>query len=86
MTKRTIEIYSAGCPACDQAVALVHEIACPSCGVEVHDMRDAQVADRAKALGIASVPAVVIDGEVAHCCAGRGIDIEALRSAGLGQQ
>jgi hypothetical protein len=37
--KRKVEICSAGCPACDEAVALVRSIACPSCDVEVLDMR-----------------------------------------------
>ena len=34
---RTIEIFSAGCPACEAAVAQIREIACPSCKVTVLD-------------------------------------------------
>ena len=49
------------------------------------DMHDAAVAKRARGLGIRSVPSVVIDGELAGCCAGRGPDEATLRSAGLGQ-
>ena len=60
--KRQIEIFSAGCPACDDAVALVNSIACDSCEVTVLDMHDAEVAERASSLGVARVPAVVIDG------------------------
>ena len=37
-----------------------------------------------KALGVRSVPAVAIDGKLADCCTHRGIDMEALRAAGLG--
>ncbi len=37
--KRTIEVFSAGCPACDEAVKLVQSLACPSCDVQVLDMR-----------------------------------------------
>jgi predicted thioredoxin/glutaredoxin len=48
-------------------------------------MMDTQVARRAKELGISSVPAVVIDGKLAACCAGRGVDIGVLKNAGLGQ-
>ena len=69
--KRTIEVFSAGCPACQETVELVHRVACPSCEVSVLDMNDTQVAERAKELGIRSVPAVVIDGQLADCCAGR---------------
>jgi glutaredoxin len=37
-----------------------------------------------KELGIRSVPAVVIDGKLADCCSGGGVDEQALRAAGLG--
>lgn len=82
--KRQIEVFTAGCRACDETVALVRQIACPSCDVTVRDMHDPAVADQATALGIRSVPAVVIDGVLAGCCAGRGPDEASLRSAGLG--
>ena len=47
-------------------------------------MNDPPVSNRAKSLGIKSVPAVVIDGKLADCCEGRGPDIEILKAAGLG--
>jgi glutaredoxin 3 len=83
--KRKIEIFSAGCPACEETVQLVNRIACPSCELTVLDMKKPAVADRAKTLGIRSVPAVVIDGKLADCCAGRGPDEAALRLEGIGQ-
>lgn len=82
---RKIEVFSAGCPACEETVELVNRVACPSCEVSVLDMNQADVAKRAKGLGIRSVPAVVIDGKLADCCAERGPDEAALRAAGLGQ-
>ena len=85
MSQRKIEVFSAGCPACDETVVLVNRITCPSCEVTVLDMNDTSIAERAKNLGIQSVPAVVIDGKLAGCCAGRGPDEAALRAAGLGQ-
>lgn len=84
-TTRTIEVFSAGCPTCEETVALVQRAACPSCDVTVLDMRDPAVASRAKGLGVRSVPAVVIDGKLADCCVGRGPDEATLRAAGLGQ-
>ena len=84
-TKRTIEIFSAGCPACDDAITMVKDIACPSCDVSVLDMNDPNVASRAKGMGVKSVPAVVIDGKLADCRSGRGPDEATLRAAGLGQ-
>lgn len=83
--KRTIEVFSAGCPACEDTIALVNRVACPSCEVSVLDMHNPEVASRAKRLGIRSVPAVVINGQLAECCAGRGSNEATLRAAGLGQ-
>jgi len=82
---RKIEIFSAGCPACDDTVNLVKEAACSSCEVTVLDMHKPDVAERAKTLGVSSVPAVAIDGKLAGCCAGRGPDEATLRAAGLGR-
>ena len=84
-TKRKVEIFSAGCPACKDTIELVNRMACPACEVSVLDMNEPQVAERARALGIRSVPAVVIDGKLAECCSGRGPDEAGLRPAGVGQ-
>ena len=83
--KRTIEVFSAGCPACADVIELVNKVACPSCEITVLDMNDARVAARAKSLGVRSVPAVAIDGALASCCTGRGPDEALLRAAGLGR-
>ncbi|MBI1740383.1 MAG: thioredoxin family protein [Acidobacteriales bacterium] len=85
MAKRKVEVFSAGCGACDEAVQLVRSIACPSCDVSVLNMKDPKIAERAKVLGIRSVPAIAVDGKLAACCSGRGADETALRSAGIGQ-
>jgi hypothetical protein len=82
---RKVEIFSAGCGVCDEIVAAVRAAACPSCKVEVLDMREPRVARRAKALGVRSLPAVAVDGKLADCCAGRGPDLDRLRDAGLGR-
>jgi glutaredoxin 3 len=85
MGKRKIEVFSAGCPCCTETLEMVKRMACPSCEVEVLDMHKPEVVDRAKALGIKSVPAVAVDGKLAGCCAGRGPDEASLRAAGIGQ-
>lgn len=82
--KRRIEVFSAGCPACEETIALVNRVACPSCEIIVLDMKDPAVASRAKSLGIHSVPAVVIDGKLVDCCASRGPEEATLRAGGLG--
>jgi glutaredoxin 3 len=77
--RRKLEIFSADCPICREAVEEVKGMSCTSCEITVHDTRDPAVAERAKALGIRSVPAVVIDGKPAGCCDGRGIDLDQIR-------
>ena len=82
---RKVEVFSAGCAICEETIALVKRIACPSCDVEVLDMHDEAVAARARELGVNSVPAVAIEGRLAGCCVGSGPDEASLRAAGLGQ-
>lgn len=82
--KRKIEVFSAGCPACQAAIDLVNRLACGSCEVAILDMNDINVAKRAKTLGVRSVPAVAINGQLASCCSGAGVAELALRAAGLG--
>jgi len=82
---RKIEIFSAGCSVCDDVVRQIQEAACTSCDIQVLDMKTTDIRNRAADLGIKSIPAVVIDGKLADCCANRSFDLKALRSAGLGQ-
>jgi len=82
--KRTIEVFSAGCPICRNAVEQIKDIACPSCEITVLDMNDPAVGKRAKQLGIMSVPAVAVNGKLAACCSLRGINLEVLTRAGVG--
>lgn len=60
--KKKIEVFSAGCPLCEEAIRLISESADSSCEVKVLDMHRPQVAERAKTYGIKSVPAAVING------------------------
>ena len=82
-TTRKIEIFSAGCPVCQETIRLVQNMACADCDVAVLDMNDPAIASRAKGLGVRSVPAVAIDGKLADCCAGRGPDAATLKAAGI---
>lgn len=83
--KHKIEVFSAGCSVCQETIEMVIHNTCQHCEVTVLDMNDTNVSDRAKQLGVRSVPAVVIDGKLAECCAGRGPDDTILKAAGLGQ-
>ena len=81
MKRKKIEIFSAGCSTCKETIELVKRIADPSHEVLIHDMQKSEVASNAKHYGIRSVPAVVVDGKLASCCAGRGPEEHVLRSA-----
>ena len=83
--KRKVEIYSAGCPVCEETIKLVNSITCDSCEIIVHDMYDKTVAKRALALGVNSIPAIAINGELAEYCKYSGIDENLLRNSGIGQ-
>lgn len=82
---RTIEIFSAGCPCCAEAIGRIRAAACSCCEIKVLDMADTGVAQRARELGVGSVPAVAINGKLADCCTSRGPDLEILKAAGLGR-
>ena len=85
MASHKVEVFSAGCPACKDAVELVRRLAGSSAEVAVQNMNDIKIAQRAKQLGVRTVPAVVIDGKLADCCKGGGLEEGVLRAAGLGR-
>ena len=60
-------------------------MACSSCEISVVAMHDDDVAERAKALGIQSVPAVVVEGKLAARCPRRGVERSVLQAAGGGR-
>ena len=69
-----VEIFSSGCPLCEEAVQGVRERACDSCEVTVLDIHDSGVAARAQALGIKTLPAIAIDGGLLQ----PGVDVSTL--------
>lgn len=83
--KRKIEIFSAGCVACDETVAMVKRVACSSCDVQVLDIHDFAIAAKAKRYEIHRLPAVAVDGQLAGCCTATGPSEAELQAAGVGQ-
>lgn len=88
MAKRTVEVFTAGCPLCDDTVKLVNSLACPNCEVKVYDLREGCATDECRDLaqryGVKTVPTVVVDGKIADCCRVGGVDEAGLRAAGVG--
>jgi glutaredoxin len=87
--KRHVEVFTAGCPLCAEAVNLVKSLACPSCGVQIHDLREGFSAreglEKARRYGVTAVPAVAINGVLLDCCRRGSIDTAVLHAAGIGQ-
>lgn len=80
VNKKRIEVFSAGCSTCKETIEIVKRLS-GSHEVVIHDMHKSDIASKAKHYGVRSVPAVVIDGKLASCCAGRGPDEDILRAA-----
>jgi len=87
--KRKVEVFTAGCPICDETVNLVKSLACPSCEVQIYDLQEGcatnECREKATRYGITAVPAVAVNGVLLDCCRRGPIDATALRAAGIGQ-
>jgi glutaredoxin len=79
--KHKIEIFSAGCKTCKDTIEAVRKLAGSEHEVVVHDMHQENIANRAAQQGVRSLPAVMIDGKLAGCCAGRGVEERVVREA-----
>ena len=89
MTKRRVEVLTAGCPICDEAVDLVKAVACPSCEVQIYDLREGcstnECREKAKQYGVTAVPAITVDGVLLDCCRRSPLTAASLAAAGIGQ-
>lgn len=78
---RRIEVFSAGCKVCSDAIDTVKKLAGSEHEVVVHDMQREKTAELAAQHGVRSVPSVLVDGELAGCCVNQGIDEGILHEA-----
>ena len=87
--RRRVELFTAGCQVCEEVVRLIKSMACPSCDVQVYDLREGCATNecRGKAVryGVTAVPAVAVNGVLLDCCRRAPINAAALRAAGIGQ-
>jgi CheY-like chemotaxis protein len=81
---RKVEVFCSGPCGSENLITSIRAAACPSCEVRVLDVTAAEGAERANQLGVQSVPAVAIDGELVCCPCECGPDLARLRAAGLG--
>ncbi len=89
LTKRKIEIFTAGCSVCSPVVDMVKSMACSNCEVIVYNLADPceskECIDKAKTYGIKALPAIAVNGQLLSCCHNTGISETELRKAGIGQ-
>ncbi|WP_339790945.1 thioredoxin family protein [uncultured Imperialibacter sp.] len=87
--KRTVEIFTAGCPVCDPVVKMVEELAYDQYEISIYDLvkqcDDQTCLNKVAAYVIKKVPTVAVDGVLLSCCQNQGISREQLIKAGIGQ-
>jgi len=81
--RRKVEVFTGGCPLCDETIKLVRELACPSCDVKIYNQNEEGM-DKAREYGINSVPTVVVDGKILDCCVRGKITLNDLKATGIG--
>ena len=82
--RRKIEVFTAGCPCCIEAVELIDSLASKEHDVEICDMHDPAVAAAGSGYGIRRLPAVVIDRRLADSYAACDLDEVILTQAIFG--
>lgn len=87
--KRRVDVFTAGCPLCEDTVKLMQSFACPPCVVQVYDLPEGYATnacrDKPRQYDINTVPAIVVNGVLLDCCRRQPITADALRAAGIGQ-
>lgn len=87
--KRKIELFTAGCAVCEPVVEMINSMACSSCEVVIYNLSQPcdtnECLEKVKTYGIKSLPAIAVNGKLLSCCQGKGISVEELKNAGIGQ-
>ena len=88
--KRKIELFTAGCTVCEPVVEMVKSMACSSCEVIIYNLAEPcdtkECLEKVKSYGIKALPAIAVNGKMLACCQNKGISVDELKNAGIGQQ
>jgi len=88
MSKRQIEIFTAGCPVCEPVVTLVKETACENCEITIHNLSqqcESKICvTKMEEYGVKRLPAIAVDGKLIGCCKNVEITKDDLLNAGIG--
>lgn len=83
---RTVEVFVAGTPLCEAALSLVRRLIDPTVEIRLMNLRtDPEAQKQAKAYGLKSLPAVVVDSALFEG-GSSGVDEVGLRQLGLGKR
>lgn len=82
---RTVEVFTADCLLCSDVVDLVQSLACDSCDVHIVNLQEDEGQRRAREVGVETVPSVAVNGTLADCCCGGGVNEDDLRASGVGR-
>ena len=89
LTKRKIELFTAGCAVCEPVIEMVKAMACSSCEVVIYNIAQPcdtkECLEKVKAYGIKALPAIAVDGKLLSCCQNKGISVDELKKTGIGQ-
>jgi len=83
MKTNKVEIFTAGCPICDETVEEVKNIFSEK-EIIIYNLIKALDLNKAKEYGINRVPSVVVNGRLLNCCKNNKVDKKELTEA-LGQ-
>jgi hypothetical protein len=83
MKANKVEIYTAGCPLCDETVKEVKNIISED-EIIIYNLNKADDLNKARKYEINRVPAVVVNGRLLNCCKNNKVNKKELIEA-LGQ-
>lgn len=87
--KRKIELFTAGCTVCEPVVEMVKSMACSSCEVIIYNLSQPcetkECLEKVKTYGIKALPAIAVNSKLLSCCQNKGISVDELRKAGIGE-
>lgn len=66
MVKHAIEVFTSGCPLCQETINTVKEAKCPECTLtEYNILEKREYLEKARKFGVKAVPSIVVDGKLA---------------------
>lgn len=89
MSKRQIEIFTAGCPVCEPIMTLVKETVCENCEIMIHNLSEQYEENgdgiaKMKEYGVKRLLAIAVDRKLIDSCKNIEITKADLVNAGIG--